>query len=322
MNRREFISAGLVGLPILLGTGASGWAGGARRREPLALVTADTESHVVAVALASGRVRSRMQTVDGPRSIQSAGGLAVVGHSAAGAVSILGGRPVGVRRVLRGFVEPRYAAITPDRRHAFVSDSATGEVVVVDLERARVIRRTAVGDGARHLSLDPAGRRLWVSLGSSAARIAVVDVVDARRPRVLRFVNPPFLAHDVGFSPSGRRVWVTAGRERRIALYSAGGSAPVLVLGADEAPQHVTFGAGVAYVASGEGASVRVHSLKDGRLVRRTRVPFGSYNIQRARDRVLTPSLARGTLTILDARGRVLREVRVARAAHDACVIT
>jgi DNA-binding beta-propeller fold protein YncE len=224
--------------------------------------------------------------------------------------------------VLRGFGEPRYALFAPDRRHAFVTDSGNGEVVIVDVERARIVHRIGVGEGARHVTLDPAGRRLWVSLGSSAARIVVVDVADPVRPRLVRAVHPPFLAHDVGFSPSGRRVWVTAGRERRLAVNPASGNEPSLLLGADEAPQHVTFGPAVAYVASGEGASVRVHSLADGRLLRHTNVPLGSYNIQRTGALVLTPSLAAGTLTILDAHGRVLREVHVARAAHDACVIS
>jgi hypothetical protein len=82
----------------------------------------------------------------------------------------------------------------------------------------------------------------------------------------------------------------------------------------------VTFGPGRAYVASGDGGTVRVHAL-DGRLLRETRVPRGSYNVQRAGEFVLTPSLGTGTLTILDTHGRVLKIVRVADAAHDACML-
>jgi len=323
LNRRELLgAAGLAAMPLLAGPGASAWAAGARR-EPLALTTADEQAHVVEVALASGRVRGRLRTLEGPRSIESgAGGVAVVAHTSLGAVSLLEGRPVRVRRVLRGFSQPRYTAIAPGARHAFVTDSGTGELAVLDLERGRVVRRVSVGAHARHLTLDPAGRTLWIGLGSSAEELAVVDVSDPLRPRALRRVRPPFLAHDVGFSPSGRRVWVTAGRERRIAVYDADGHAPRRVLGADDPPQHVAFGRQVAYVASGDGGSVRVHALRDQRLLRTTRVPIGSYNVQRGRGRVLTPSLARGTLTILDAHGRVAHEVAVATAAHDACVVS
>lgn len=316
LSRRELVAAGLAGAPLLLGAPVR-----AARREPLALVTADTEAHVAAVSLATGRIRSRVRTREGPRSIEGRGGLALVAHSALGLVTLLSGGPLEVRRVLRGFGAPRYAAITADRRHAFVSDSANGELAVVDLRGARVVRRVAVGDGARHLGLDPSGRLLWVSLGSSASRIAVVDVRDPPSPRVVGGVQPPFLAHDVGFSPSGRRVWVTAGRERRLAIYARGGREPEVIVRADDAPQHVAFGRGLAYVASGDGRSMRVHRLSDGGLVRGARVALGSYNVHRGFGRVLTPSLSQGTLTALDARGRVLRIVRVARAAHDVTII-
>jgi len=212
--------------------------------------------------------------------------------------------------------------IAPDGRHAYVTDSGAGEVAVVDLMRARVLRRVAVGALARHVTLDPAGRTLWIALGSAARRIAVADVGrDPVRPRVIRHLAPPFLAHDVAFAPGGARVWVTAGRERRFAVYAAGGDRAIRVLAADAAPQHVTFGAGRAFVASGEQPSVCVHALHDGALRRRTATPLGSYNVQQAAGRVLTPSLNHGTLTVLDPDGRVVRHVRVAPAAHDACVV-
>ncbi len=202
-----------------------------------------------------------------------------------------------------------------------MTDSGHGEVAVVDLARARVVHRAEVGAHARHLTLDPAGRTLWVALGSSAAALAVVDVSEPTRPRLRRRVRPPFLAHDVGFSPSGVRVWVTAGREPRMAVYAAGAGRPARLLGADVAPQHVTFGPRAAYVASGEGRSLRVHALDDGRVRAAARTPLGSYNVLRRAGRVLTPSLNDGTLTVLDASGRTRWQVHVAPAAHDACVV-
>ena len=318
MNRREFLAAGLAVAPLLDCARRPAVAA----REPIALVTADTEAHVAVVSLASHRVLRRVATIEGPRSIQSGPpGVAIVGHSAAGAVTLLEGRAPRVRRVLRGFEQPRYTAFAADGRHAFVTDSGSGELAVIDVLRGRIARRVEVGALARHLAVDPAGRRLWISLGSSASAIAVVDVTEPTRPRLLRTVRPPFLVHDVGFSPSGRRVWVTAGSVPRLAIYRADGRSPTTLLGADLAPQHVTFGPSRAYVASGEGRSVRVHSLADGRLLRATRVPIGSYNVQLGADLVLTPSLNLGTLTVLDRLGRVRARTRVAAAAHDACVM-
>ena len=318
MNRREFLAAGLAAAPFV----SCGRLPVVAAREPVALVTADLEAHVAVVSLGAQRVVRRVPTFEGPRSIQSgAGGVAIVGHSAAGAVTLLEGRPPRVRRVLRGFSEPRYSVFHPDGRHAFVTDSGTGELAVIDLERGRVIRRVAVGELARHLSIAPGGRRLWISLGSSASAISVVGIGDPRRPRLLRQVRPPFLVHDVGFSPGGRRVWVTAGRVPTLAIYDADGRGPLRRPGADAAPQHVTFGPSNAYVASGEGRSVFVHALSDGRRVHAVRVPIGSYNVQRGAGLVVTPSLNTGTLTILDRHGRIRGSPRVARAAHDACVV-
>ena len=201
MNRREFLAAGLAAAPFM----SCGRLPVVAAREPVALVTADLEAHVAVVSLGGHRVVRRVQTIEGPRSIQSgAGAVAIVGHSAAGAVSLLEGRPPRVRRVLRGFSQPRYSVFHPDGRHAYVTDSGTGELAVIDLERGRVIGRVEVGALARHVTIDPAGRRLWISLGSSASAISVVGIGDPRRPRLLRHVRPPFLVHDVGFAPGGR----------------------------------------------------------------------------------------------------------------------
>ena len=283
-----------------------------RADPPLALATADTESHIAVVSPASGRIVQRLRTIEGPRSIQGrAGDVAVCAHTKLGRISLLerdGGR-VRVRRVLGGFSEPRYTVFAG--RFAFVTDSGNGELATIDLVRGHVVHRAAVGDLARHVT--SRGQMLWVALGSSATHIVAVDVSDPLRPRVRNRIAPRFLAHDVAVAPDGR-LWITAGHEPRIALHDG----PELA--ADQAPQHVTFGARRAYVASGDGGSVRIHAL-DGRLLRSVRVPRGSYNVQRAGRLVLTPSLGAGTLTMLDAQGRVLREVRVAAAAHDACVL-
>jgi hypothetical protein len=88
----------------------------------------------------------------------------------------------------------------------------------------------------------------------------------------------------------------------------------------DWPPQHVTFAGGLAYVTSGWSGTLHVHRV-DGRMLSRTVVPVGSYNVQHSDAWVLTPSLGHGDLCILDDEGRVLRSEKVARSSHDACVI-
>jgi DNA-binding beta-propeller fold protein YncE len=314
LDRREFLAAGAVAVPALLSSRMPA--------APVAFVTADTEAHVAVVGLAARRVLRRIGTVEDPRSIERspAGRWAIVCHTSAGAISLLELDARRVRRVLRGFGRPRYTAFGPDGRVAYVSDSGAGEVAVVDVLAGRVLRRVTVGGGARHLGLTPDGRTLWVALGSSADQITVVDTTEARVPRPVGSIHLPFLAHDVAFSPSGRRAWVTAGREPRVAVFSTSTHAPVRTLPADAAPQHVTFGPANAYIASGNGRTVTTIALSDGRVLRRARVPSGSYNIQRTGQRVITPSLGTGALTLLDPSGRAITSIHVARQTHDACM--
>jgi DNA-binding beta-propeller fold protein YncE len=319
MNRREFVAA-VATAPFLLRSGdaLARLAGGT----PYALVTADTEAHVAVVYLTTRKIVRRIPTLAGPRSIESdrRGRFAVVAHTAGGAVSIIDGRTLKVRHVLRGFSEPRYTAISPDGRHAFVSDSKLGEVVTIEVAKGRIVGRGRVSGPARHLSLSPDGKTLWVSLGTKAAEIVVVDVSTPAAPRGVRRFRPPFLAHDVGFEPDGRRVWVTSGDRGALARYTASGRL-LQRLSADAPPQHVTFSGDRAYVTSGDDSSLHVHALRNGRVLRTTAVPVGSYNVQDGWGFVFTPSLERGTLCILDERGRLLHQLRVAASSHDACFV-
>jgi hypothetical protein len=306
VDRRDFL-LGAAGLALT--------RGGPR---PTVLVTADLQEHVVAVDLASGRVVGRTRTLPYPRSIEAIGSRAVVAHSEIGAVSILDGRRVA--HVLHDFAEPRYTAAHPDRRHAFVSDAKLGQVVTVDVERGRAVGRVEVGAHARHLSLHRGARALWVVLGSKALEVAVLDVSRPECPRLVRRFRPPFLGHDVGFAPDGRHVWVSSGDRFELALYEARSGRLLRRLSGDWPPQHVTFHRGLAYVTSGWSGTFRVHRA-DGRLLRRTVVPVGSYNVQQAFGRVLTPGLGTGRLATLDDTGRLLRTERVARSSHDCCVV-
>jgi len=309
MNRREFVvgAAALVLAPRALGGGV-----------PLALVTADREARLVVLELASGRVLKHVPTLASPRSIEAVGETAVVAHSEHGAVSLV--RRLRVVGVLHGFDEPRYTAAHPGGRYGYVTDAARGEVVAVDVVRATVAGRVRVGRRARHVSISPDGRRLWVALGSKAREVAIVDVSDPSRPRLVRAFRPPFLAHDVAWAPDRRHAWVSSGDRRELAVYDVRSGRVTSHPDGDFPPQHVTFAGDRAYVTSGWSGTVRVHTL-GGRELRRNPVPVGSYNVQSGWGLVLTPSLDTGTLTVLDRAGRTRYRAELARSSHDACVV-
>jgi DNA-binding beta-propeller fold protein YncE len=322
MDRRAFL---LASASLAL------WPGGARAAllgggTTVALVTADLESHVAVVDLSSGRILRRVPTLAGPQSVESVQpGVAVVAHSSAGALSVIEGSSLRVRSVVRGLGEPRYTAADRRRGHAYVTDSARGEVALVDVfragGRAGIVWRAAVGGPARHLSLSPSGEQLWVVLGTKAREVVVLDLRDPRRPRLVAKLRPPFLAHDVCFAPDGRSVWITSGDRNEIAVYDARTRAVRLRLAADAPPQHVSFIAGRAYVTSGDDGLLRVHDRRTGRVRGTVRVPVGSYNVQQGWGVVLTPSLSQGTLCIAAGDGRLVRRVAVSRSSHDACFL-
>lgn len=315
MDRRDFLVA-VAAAPLALRAGTASAA-----HRPFALVTCDTERRIAVVDLASGRTVKSIAVPAGPNSIQLVGGnAAVVCHTTIGAVTIIDGHRLEVRHLLHGFIEPRYTVGHPDGLHAFVTDSGSAEVVAVDLASGKTIGRASLGEWPRHITVDATGQTLWVGLGNESEHLAIVDVSDLSRPRLVRKLKPPFLVHDVGFLPGDSRVWVTSGDSGAMALYDRAGHVR-LQLPADTAPQHVTFANGRAYVTSGYAGTFNVHALDDGRVLARTAVPVGSFNVQAGFDRVLTPSLDGGSLCVLDRNGTLLRRTKVASACHDACFI-
>lgn len=298
MNRREFLLAAAAAPAAVRHALASG---------SVALVTCDEEERLALVDLRTFRIVGSIRTLPDPRSIETVGSRAVVCHTAVGAVSIVDRERV--LHVVRGFVEPRYTAAHPDGAHAFVTDSGRSSVALVDVRHGVVVDRVRLSGWARHLTISPDGRRLWVGLGSASTHLSLVGT----RPfRHVRDLTPGFPAHDVGCAPDGR-VWITSGSEGVLAVDET-------VQRADLAPQHVTFGNGRVFVTSGDSGTLHVHAPA-GRLLVRAHVPVGSYNVQFAQGRVITPSLSRGTLAIFDANGRNLATVRVAGSCHDACVL-
>jgi len=298
VNRREFLAAATAA-PFALRAGT--------RQGPVAIVTCDAESRLAVVDLRTLRIVGSIATLGDPRSVERVGGVAVVCHTAEGALSIVD--RTRVRHVVRGFVEPRYTAAHPDGVHAFVTDSGRSGLAVVDTRRGTVVDRVRLPGWARHLTMAHDGSRVWAGLGSASEHVAVVSTAPLRHVGNL---TPGFLAHDVGLAPDGR-LWVTSGSAGVLAVSGRRHTA-------DRAPQHVTFGNGRVFVTSGDSGTLHVQA-HDGRVLSHAPVPAGSYNVQFAAGRVITPSLLHGTLAVLDALGRPLRTLQIAGSCHDACVL-
>jgi YVTN family beta-propeller protein len=295
----------------------------------VALVTAETENQLIAVALPGGHVLGRIHLPADPENVEARPDVrvAIVVSPDAGAVALVGIRALRVVRVLHGFRSPHIAALTPSGRYAYVTDDASGKLSVIDLRRRRVVRRVFVGLGAHHLAISPDGRRTWVALGERAHEIAVLDTSSLVRPRLMGRLTPPEAAHDLAFTPSGARVWVTSDESSRVSVFDVRTHRLLKSFAGGSPPQHVAFLRTIstrkACVTSGYSGTMQIRDARTSRLLRTVPTDYGSFNIGVARggDYLLTSSLMRGTLTVFDyANGRLLNQWHLAPATRDVAV--
>ena len=286
---------------------------------PVALVTAESLSQLIALELPSGRILKRLRLPADPENVVTHGSQAVIVSSRAGAVTLLAPSSLRIRRVIYGFGTPHLAAFSPDLQHLYVTDDARGQLDVISLARARVIRRIFVGYGAHHLSVSPDGNQTWIALGERAHTIVVLDTSRPARPQVVGRIRLAWGAHDLAFTPNGSRIWVTSDTSQELSVFDAGTRRVLFTVRAGLPPQHIAF-AQFAYVTSGYGDDLRIFSL-GGALRRTLKTEHGSFNIATSGGIVLVSSLLDGSVTELAApTGRVLLRERVAPAARDAAI--
>jgi YVTN family beta-propeller protein len=293
----------------------------ARSPVPRALVTAETENRLIVVDLRRGRVIRRIAVPADPENVV-VGGLAVVVNSTAGAVTLVDPFSLRIVKVLRGFGAPHIPVISPDGKHAYVTDDARGTLSVVELANRRVASRIRVGSGAHHLSFRPDQRRVWIALGESARAIVIVDSSVVAHPRVIGRFDPGFRAHALAFAPDGRRVWVTSASGTAVAVFRARDRRLLFDVAVGPPPQHLVFEGRYAYLTSGYGGTIEKVDAATGRVLRRASAPYGSFELDAADGFVVASSLLRGTLAIYDSELRLVRVLRVAAAARDVAIAT
>src|ERR671925_2353527 len=87
---------------VALGGGSARGGG-----SPVALVTAETQNELLAIALPSGKVLRRLRMPADPENVAAVGGkYAVVVSPRAGAVTVLSTPSLHIVRILRGFSDP------------------------------------------------------------------------------------------------------------------------------------------------------------------------------------------------------------------------
>jgi YVTN family beta-propeller protein len=311
---RTVLALALAGFALLFPPSVAATSAG----KPVALVTAETANEVLAVSLGphGGRVLKRVHLDDPLMVAAPLHGPAVV-VDPHGTVTLLGWHSLRPLKVFRGFRTPEVATIAPGDRYAYVADGGSGELVVIDLLRRKVVDRVRVGAGAHHLAFSPDGRRLWVALSEVATTVVRLDTSNLRKPRVVGRVHPPYAGHSVGFAPGGHTVWVSGARAQVVMVFSAVTGRLVTALRAGRAPQEIAFSRRQAMITSGYGSSIESVSLRTLRPLRVVPAPYGSFNLRTYGAFVVTTSLLNGEVSEFRLRGlHRLWTAKVAPAAR------
>jgi len=263
---------------------------------PVALVTAESSDEVLAVSLPTGKVLRRVHIVN-PQAIaaQPSGPAVVVSPS--GTVTLLAYHSLRPLKVFRSLRSPQIAAITPDGKWAYVTDSATGRLSVINLAERKIVHTVFVGAGAHHLAISPDGARTWVALSEQATTIVILDTSNPAAPRVVGRFRPPVPAHDLAFAPDGQTAWVTSAEAPYVSVLNARSGRLIATVSAGKAPQHIVFdpyGRPRAFITSGYGSTIEEVNAHTRRIIARAEVPYGSFNLAAAGDVLVTASLLDG----------------------------
>jgi YVTN family beta-propeller protein len=295
---RKFIAFTLVALPLLLPSTTAATSDG----RPVALVVAEISNELFAVSLGphGGHVLKRVQ-LDDPLMVATAlHGPAVV-VDPHGTVTLLAWHSLRPIKVFKGFREPEVAAIAAGGRYAYVADGGSGRLVVIDLQRHRIVGHVFVGAKAHHLDFSPDGRRLWVALGETATTIVRLDTSNLRRPRVVGRIHPRLTAHGIEFAPDGRTVWVSSSAAPLVTVFDAATGKPLREIAAGKGPQEIAFSGGRALVTSGYGSSIEAVSWRTYGRHGSMSMPYGSFNLATFGGEVVTSSVLNGYVTQLEA---------------------
>ena len=137
---------------------------------------------------------------------------------------------------------PAHVVITPDGRHAFVTNGGDNTVSVIDVQAGKTVGTIPVGEYPHGLRISPDGREAYVA-NLKAGSVSVLDTVAMKEVARLPVGKGPA---QTGFAPDGATVFVSLSGEDRVALI-------------DRASRKV-----LGKVAVGTGP-IQLHASRDGR---------------------------------------------------------
>jgi len=165
-----------------------------------------------------------------------------------GTKTLLPGSPITVGS------DPAEVAVTPDGKHAYVTNHGSGNVSVIDTSTNAVVATVKVGSGPYGIAITPDGKHAYVADNGSSN----VDVIDTATNTVTATIGAGTGPYGLAVTPDGKTAYVSnqsAGTVTPIdtATGTAGTAIPV---GTSPRQIAITPDGGTAYVANMGSASV------------------------------------------------------------------
>jgi YVTN family beta-propeller protein len=328
----------LAGLPLIMALALAGCPAPADRTtdrdgEPPVLsgtvYTADEGSNSVSmVDLSSGQARQESLPIS-PHNIQisddgsllllvgplagSADGDHAHGDAGGGLLVVLDPETLAeTRPAIPAGEHPAHVVVDQDNRYAYITDSGSNTVIVVDLESGRLVREIATCAYPHGLRLSPDGQELYVAC-VEANEVAVIDVAAGRETARIEVGRAPV---QVGFSPDGRRVYVSLRDENVVAAIRTGTHELLSTVPVGRGPIQVHVSADGRFVfAANEGTeeapdnTVSVIDARTHEIVATVTTGAGAHGVAVSPDGrlALVSNLFEGTVSVIDVEsGRVV----------------
>ena len=109
---------------------------------------------------------------------------------------------------------PAHVVLTPDGRHAYVTNGGDGTVSVVDTQAGRLTATIRVGDSPHGIRMSPDGREAYVA-NLKGGTVSIIDTATMKESARLPVGKGPA---QTGFTPDGRLAFVSLSEENQVAL--------------------------------------------------------------------------------------------------------
>ncbi|MDP2368268.1 cytochrome D1 domain-containing protein [Rhodoferax sp.] len=111
-------------------------------------------------------------------------------------------------------MHPAHVVVTPDGRHAYVTNGGDNTVSVVDTSARRVVATIPVGASPHGMRISPDGKQAWVA-NLKGGTVSVIDTTSQKEVAQIPAGKGPA---QVGFTQNGRLAFVSLSEENAVAI--------------------------------------------------------------------------------------------------------